>query len=131
MQQPLLYMSISVFYWKSKYSKCLNGTQLRDILGTKWWDFLGTSVEHDFKIQVTNILNWIWQVIPDLLAKCSCKKFSEQYSGKKNSLAEHVYITWVWKADTWQRELVWAIFERLYFHEITAHLNFKYCDCIE
>ena len=42
-------------------------------------DVCGTSVIYDFKIQLRNILNLLWQVTQDFIVNCGSKTFSEQY----------------------------------------------------
>ena len=49
-------------------------------------DVRWTSVIHVFKIQLTNILNLLWQVTQEFLVNCSSKKLGEQHSGYKNNL---------------------------------------------
>ena len=77
---------VSVFYKKNKYSKVLNGdvhgTQLRDILRTKWWDVLGTSLKHVSWIHLTNTVNLLWQITQDFIVNGSWEKFSELWLKK-------------------------------------------------
>ena len=39
-------------------------------------------------------------------------------------MAKHIFIEGVYKLATWQRKLVWTMFERSYFHEGFVRLNF-------
>ena len=72
MQWLLLYKSVTVFYWKNKHAKVLNGdvhgTSTGSSCGTSqgpddgtFWgrpgNVLGTSIIHVFKIQLRNIFN--------------------------------------------------------------------------
>ena len=59
------------------------GTQLRDVMGTKWWDILGASVRrwsHVFFKFNSQTLNLLWEVSQDFLVNGSSEKFGEEYS---------------------------------------------------